>query len=77
MTTGPAFEAFLARIYSDAESRARFLEDPVREATRSGLSDEETRALTLIDRTGLEMAAASFAHKSEKAAPMRKRHRWF
>ena len=61
--TGPAFEAFLARIYTDAEARARFLADPAGEARRAGLSDEESAALASVDRAGLALAAESFARK--------------
>jgi hypothetical protein len=57
----PAFEAFLARLYVDAEARAAFLADP--RAAASGLADDEIAALEAIDRVGLELAAASFARK--------------
>ena len=59
----PAFEAFLARLYTDAAARARFLAEPEAEACRAGLSPDQCRALAAIDRTGLEMAARSLARK--------------
>ena len=59
----PAFEAFLARLYTDAAARARFLAEPEAEARRAGLNPDQCRALAAIDRTGLEMAARSFARK--------------
>lgn len=62
MTT-PAFEAFLARLYTDAAARSRFLLDPEGEARQAGLTPEECLALGGVDRTGLEMAAASLARK--------------
>lgn len=58
-----AFEAFLARLYVDPQSRARFLRDPAGEATRAGLLPHEIAALERIDREGLELAAASIAAK--------------
>lgn len=59
----PKFESFLARLYVDAAARKRFLEDPSREAAAAGLTNEEVAAAVRIDRVGLELAAASFAHK--------------
>jgi hypothetical protein len=56
-------EAFLARLYTDAGLRARFLADPRGEARRARLSDEEVLALVAIDRVGLELVAASLARK--------------
>ncbi len=66
--TSPAFEAFLARLYVDADFRTVFLADPRGAARRAGLSEAECEALAGIDRTGLELAATSFAAKREKAA---------
>ena len=65
--TSPAFEAFLAKIYVDARARAEFLADPIAAARKAQLTDAECEALLAIDRTGLEMAAASFARKREKS----------
>jgi hypothetical protein len=59
----PEFETFLARLYTDAPLRARFLTDPRAEAERHQLNPEECDALERIDRVGLEMSARSFAHK--------------
>lgn len=59
----PEFETFLARLYTDAQLRARFLADPRTEAERHRLTQEECDALERIDRAGLEMSARSFAHK--------------
>ena len=56
-------EAFLARLYSDAELRTRFLADPEREARSFGLAEDEAAAFLAIDRTGLVLAARSFARK--------------
>ncbi len=59
----PGFEAFLARIYVDAEARRRFLADPQGEAMRAGLAPGEAGALAAIDRAGLELAALSYERK--------------
>jgi len=60
------FEAFLARIYVDAEARARFLADPRGEAMRAGLAEREVSALEKIDRVGLELAAQSLQRKRRR-----------
>jgi len=62
----PELERFLAKIYVDAEARARFLVAPYEEASLAGLNEEQCRALERIDRVGLEMAARSFGHKRER-----------
>jgi hypothetical protein len=67
--TSPAFEAFLARIYVDAQARAEFLKDPREAGRKAGLTDTEAAALAAIDRTGLELAARSFAHKRTHTEP--------
>ena len=56
-------EAFLTRIYVDASARKAFQENPRREALRAGLSQEQCLALEHMDWAGLELAAASYAHK--------------
>ena len=58
-------EAFLARLYVDAELRARFLADPVGEALRAGLDRATAERLEAIDREGLELAAESVAAKKK------------
>jgi hypothetical protein len=62
MTT-PRFERFLAGLYADDEFRRRFLADPRACAAAAGLAPEEIDALVRIDRTGLELAARSYAAK--------------
>ena len=57
------FEMFLARLYTDAALRTRFLAAPRTEARSHGMTEEECAALEQIDRGGLELAARSFAHK--------------
>jgi len=65
------FETFLARLYTSAPLRARFLAAPRAEAERYGLTAEECVALEQIDRTGLEMASRSFAHRRTLKASAR------
>jgi hypothetical protein len=69
----PAFEAFLARLYTDAALRAAFLADPAGIARGAGLSESEVAALGTIDRQGLALAADSFAYKraAKKRPPSR------
>jgi hypothetical protein len=73
--TGAAFEAFLARLYADERSLARFLADPGGEAARASLTDAETAAMLAVDRASLRLAADSFAHKRAHA-PARRRPWW-
>jgi hypothetical protein len=56
-------EAFLARLYTDADARAAFAADPRAEALRAGLDPADVDALASIDTLGLELAADSFARK--------------
>jgi hypothetical protein len=73
----PEFETFLARLYTDASTRARFLAAPRVEAERNQLTAEECDALERIDRVGLELSARSFAHKrSLKSRRSRFRSLW-
>ena len=62
----PNLEAFLARIYVDAQARESFLRNPTAEALRAGLSDDEVRAVQQIDRVGLELFAISLERKRRK-----------
>ena len=62
------FEAFLAKIYVDAQARTAFLSDPLGEAKRAGLSLEEAHALENIDWVGLKLASRSFEKKRLRLA---------
>jgi hypothetical protein len=66
-------EAFLARLYVDAEARSNFKANPRAEAKKAGLSDEQCTALEKLDWIGLEMAARSFAKKRL----LKRRPNWF
>jgi hypothetical protein len=59
----PAFESYLARLYTDAAERAHFLADPRARAEVADLAPAEIDALATIDRDGLALAAESFARK--------------
>ena len=59
-------EAFLARIYVDAQARERFLNDPTAEALKAGLSRDEIEAVKQIDRVGLELFANSLERKRQR-----------
>lgn len=61
----PAFEAYLAKIYTDEAERAAFLADPRGRAAAARLSPAEVDALAAIDRDGLVLAAASFERKTD------------
>jgi len=61
----PKLERFLASLYVDTALRARFLCNPLEEASRAGLTPEQCHALEAIDRVGLEMAARSFTRKRD------------
>ncbi len=54
---------FLARLYTDAALRARFLARPYEEARAAGFDEERARELAAIDRRGLTLAAESFERK--------------
>jgi hypothetical protein len=71
----PAFETYLARIYTDGEERARFLTDPRARAVDFGLSPAECDALAVIDRDGLALAAESFERKRNAGASHPRRRR--
>lgn len=64
----PRLQALLARIYVDAEARARFLTDPRGVALGVGLDPQTATALEGIDREGLELASRSFARKRSRTA---------
>ncbi len=74
--TGPRFEAFLARLYADEQALARFRADPRGEASRGGLSEDETAAVLAADPAALQLAAESFAHKRSNAPVARRRSWW-
>ncbi|MEO8125608.1 MAG: hypothetical protein ABI822_00875 [Bryobacteraceae bacterium] len=76
MSTSPEFEAFLARVYVDAEFRLRFLADPLGEARRAGLSEAEAVALDEMDRGGLKLAAGSYQAKRNGKMTRERRKGW-
>ncbi|HYU23634.1 MAG TPA: hypothetical protein VEO74_00405, partial [Thermoanaerobaculia bacterium] len=54
---------FLARLYTDADLRARFLAQPYEEARAAGFDEERARELAKIEPKGLELAAESYSRK--------------
>ena len=60
------FEAFLARIYVDEGTRAKFLRDPLGEAMKAGLTAQEVEAVARIDRVGLDLLAKSLKRKRRR-----------
>jgi len=61
-----ALEAYLALLYTDARARELFLANPRAAARAQGVSENDAEALCDIDKTGLHMAAASYAHKRDQ-----------
>ena len=59
----PQFEAFLARLYTDAAFRESVLADPRGEALRAGLTEEQAEAIARIDRPGLGFTVRSLEKK--------------
>ncbi len=67
--SSPLLEGFLARLYSDADLRDAFLDDPRAQAQKYGLSEAEVDAMCRIDQVGLQMAARSYAAKRAGLRP--------
>jgi hypothetical protein len=63
-----ALEAYLARLYLDADARRAFAADPHGAASRAGLDATEIAALQPVDRVGLELTARSLAAKRSASA---------
>jgi hypothetical protein len=61
--SGATTELFLARLYTDATLRERFLADPVAATADARLDAHERSAIIAIDRDGLALAAQSFARQ--------------
>ena len=62
-------EAFLARLYTDEDFLARFLDAPGEVLERESFSGEERVALAAIDRSELILAANSYRHKRDTRKP--------
>jgi len=75
--SAPIVEAFLARIYVDAQVRARFLSNPTAEALNAGLSHDEVEAVKQIDQVGLELFALSLERKRQRQCATRGRRNHF
>jgi len=71
-----SWESLLARLFVDAELRARFKRDPACVGREFGLDERALAALTNADWTGLDLAARSYAHKQAQRAPGKLRSLW-
>jgi hypothetical protein len=56
-------EGFLALIYVDSNARSRFRANPLEEARRAGLTENECAELAATDWAGLELMCRGFARK--------------
>jgi len=63
--TSATLEALLARIYVEEPLRASFLAAPEEFTRRHELNPSDAASLISIDRTGLALAARSFARKRQ------------
>jgi hypothetical protein len=70
--SAPEMERTLARLYTDRSFRHAFLCDPSAAVAALDLTAGEKADLAGMDRAGLVMAAASYAHKRERRAPSRR-----
>ncbi len=63
------FEAFLAQVYTNERTRARFLAAPIQHALAEGLAEDVARRFEHLDRFGLGLAVASFSRKRDERRP--------
>jgi hypothetical protein len=66
--TAEALERLLARLYTDAQLRRRFVADREGVARAAALDADEVEAVLRLDADDLELAAESFAAKRAKGA---------
>lgn len=74
-SSAQACEDLLARLFTDAELRARFRRDPQGIGREQGLDEAALAALERTDWVGLDLAARSYSHKRHTYAG-RKRRWW-
>ncbi len=72
-SSAQACEDLLARLFTDAELRARFREDAHGVGRELGLDEAAVAALALTDWVGLDLAARSYSRKRETYAGRRRR----
>ena len=58
-----SWESLLARLFVDADLRARFKRDPQTIGKEFGLDERALAAITDADWVGLDLAAHSYQHK--------------
>jgi hypothetical protein len=74
-SSAQACEDLLARLFTDAEFRVRFREDPQRVGGECGLDEVALEALARTDWVGLELASRSYARKL--ADRTNRKRRWW
>jgi len=74
-SSAQASEDLLARLFTDAEFRARFRRDPQGIGRELGLDETAMTTLESTDWVGLDLAARSYSNKRETYAG-RKRRWW-
>jgi len=72
-SSAQACEDLLARLFTDAEFRARFGQDPRGVGRELGIDEAAVAALAQSDWVGLELAARSYTHKRETRAGRKRR----
>jgi hypothetical protein len=74
-SSAQACEDLLARLFADAEFRARFKENPQAIGRELGVDEAALATLEHTDWIGLDLAARSYSHKRETYT-RRKRQSW-
>jgi hypothetical protein len=67
-----SLEAYLARLYLDADARRVFVADPRGAALQAGLGEADVEAVARLDRVGLELTARSLRAKQARAPRLRR-----
>jgi hypothetical protein len=74
-SSAQACEELLARLFTDAEFRARFRQDSQGVGRELGIDEAALASLGQTDWVGLELAARSYSHKRETHAG--RKSRWW
>ena len=74
-SSAQACEDLLARLFTDADFRARFRQDPQGVGRGSGLDDAALATLAGIEWVGLELASRSYSRK--RATHAARKRRWW
>ncbi len=76
-SSAQACEDLLARLFTDAEFRARFKEDPQGIGRELGLDEAALATLERTDWVGLDLAARSYSHKRDTHSHTSRKRRWW